>query len=268
MRLALAQINSVVGDVDGNAARVVDWLEQAREASADLVLFPELVVTGYPPEDLLLRPGFVRAARRAVDAIAQATHGHHRARRRAAQRGRRALQRLLRARGRRGARRLSQAPSAELRRLRRGALLRLGRRPRAARRRGHDGRPDGLRGHLDRRAAGVRARRCRRAARREHLGLAVPCRQGPRARGHRAPVRTRERLPGRALQRGRRAGRARLRRPLGRRRAGRRGARARGGLRGGAARRRPRRRAGSRSRRGSTSSSRCGSRSSSACTTT
>jgi NAD+ synthase (glutamine-hydrolysing) len=75
MRLALAQINSVVGDIDGNAARIVDWLQQARDANADLVLFPELVVTGYPPEDLLLRPGFVRAARRAVDEIAKATHG-------------------------------------------------------------------------------------------------------------------------------------------------------------------------------------------------
>ncbi len=75
MRLALAQINSVVGDVDGNAARIVEWLGEARGAQADVVLFPELVVTGYPPEDLLLRPGFVRAARRAVDKIAQAAHG-------------------------------------------------------------------------------------------------------------------------------------------------------------------------------------------------
>jgi NAD+ synthase (glutamine-hydrolysing) len=75
MRLALAQINSVVGDVDGNAAKVVEWLERAREANADLALFPELVVTGYPAEDLLLRPGFVRAARRAIDSIAKATHG-------------------------------------------------------------------------------------------------------------------------------------------------------------------------------------------------
>src|SRR3954452_11254677 len=75
MRLALAQINSVVGDLDGNASRVVEWLEQAREANADVVLFPELAVTGYPPEDLLLRPGFVRAARRAVDAIAKKTRG-------------------------------------------------------------------------------------------------------------------------------------------------------------------------------------------------
>jgi NAD+ synthase (glutamine-hydrolysing) len=75
MRLALAQINSVVGDVDGNAARVVEWVERARGEGADLVLFPELVVTGYPPEDLLLRPGFIRAARRAVEGIAKATRG-------------------------------------------------------------------------------------------------------------------------------------------------------------------------------------------------
>ncbi len=75
MRLALAQINSVVGDIDGNTVRVVEWLDRARDADADLVLFPELVVTGYPPEDLLLRPGFVRAARRAVDEIARAAHG-------------------------------------------------------------------------------------------------------------------------------------------------------------------------------------------------
>ena len=75
MRLALAQINSVVGDVDGNADRVVDWLGRARGERADLVLFPELVVTGYPPEDLLLRPGFLRAARRAVERIAAETRG-------------------------------------------------------------------------------------------------------------------------------------------------------------------------------------------------
>jgi NAD+ synthase (glutamine-hydrolysing) len=75
MRLALAQINSVVGDVDGNAARVTDWLGRARAAEADLALFPELVITGYPAEDLLLRPGFVRAARAAVDTVAAATNG-------------------------------------------------------------------------------------------------------------------------------------------------------------------------------------------------
>ena len=75
MRLALAQINSVVGDVDGNAARVTEWLDKARAEQADLVLFPELVVTGYPAEDLLLRPAFVRAARAAVEEIARKTRG-------------------------------------------------------------------------------------------------------------------------------------------------------------------------------------------------
>jgi NAD+ synthase (glutamine-hydrolysing) len=75
MRLALAQINSVVGDIDGNAAKIVDWLEQARAAEADVVLFPELCVTGYPAEDLLLRPGFIRAAARAVDELARSAHG-------------------------------------------------------------------------------------------------------------------------------------------------------------------------------------------------
>ena len=71
MRLALAQMNSVVGDLEGNRARVLDRLEQARARGAQLVLFPELVVTGYPPEDLLLRPGFIRAAQRSLETIAR-----------------------------------------------------------------------------------------------------------------------------------------------------------------------------------------------------
>jgi NAD+ synthase (glutamine-hydrolysing) len=71
MRLALAQMNSVVGDLDGNRERVLDRLEQARAQGAQLVLFPELVVTGYPPEDLLLRPSFIRAAERSLEAIAR-----------------------------------------------------------------------------------------------------------------------------------------------------------------------------------------------------
>src|SRR5437867_7715604 len=75
MRLALAQINTVVGDLDGNRGRILARLEEAREAGAELVLFPELAVTGYPPEDLLLRPGFIRAARRSVDELAKATKG-------------------------------------------------------------------------------------------------------------------------------------------------------------------------------------------------
>jgi NAD+ synthase (glutamine-hydrolysing) len=75
MRLALAQINTVVGDLDGNRALILDRLDEARSAGADLVLFPELAVTSYPPEDLLLRPGFVRAARESLEQIAAATKG-------------------------------------------------------------------------------------------------------------------------------------------------------------------------------------------------
>ena len=75
MRLALAQINTVVGDLDGNRERIVHRMAEAREAGADLVLFPELAVTGYPPEDLLLRPGFLRAAERSLEAIAREARG-------------------------------------------------------------------------------------------------------------------------------------------------------------------------------------------------
>jgi NAD+ synthase (glutamine-hydrolysing) len=75
MRLALAQINPVVGDLDGNSRLIVGRLEEAKAQGADLVLFPELAVTGYPPEDLLLRPGFVRAAESRVEAIARETRG-------------------------------------------------------------------------------------------------------------------------------------------------------------------------------------------------
>ena len=75
MRLALAQINAVVGDLDGNRERILSSLAEARAANADLVLFPELAVTGYPPEDLLLRPGFVRAAEESLRAIARPGRG-------------------------------------------------------------------------------------------------------------------------------------------------------------------------------------------------
>jgi NAD+ synthase (glutamine-hydrolysing) len=72
MRLALLQLNSVVGDLEGNRARILAGLDEARAAGADLVLLPELAVTGYPPEDLLLRPGFVRAAEASLHEIAAA----------------------------------------------------------------------------------------------------------------------------------------------------------------------------------------------------
>jgi len=75
VRLALAQLNAVVGDLAGNRALIVDAIREAHTAGADLVVFPELAVTGYPPEDLLLRPGFIKAARASLDEIAAATEG-------------------------------------------------------------------------------------------------------------------------------------------------------------------------------------------------
>ena len=75
MRLALAQINTVVGDLAGNRAKILGSLSDARDAGADLVVYPELVITGYPPEDLLLRPGFIRAAHESVEEVARATTG-------------------------------------------------------------------------------------------------------------------------------------------------------------------------------------------------
>jgi NAD+ synthase (glutamine-hydrolysing) len=75
MRLALAQLNTTVGDLDGNRERILQAIGEAKGASADLVLLPELAVTGYPPEDLLLRPGFVRAAGESLLDVAREVHG-------------------------------------------------------------------------------------------------------------------------------------------------------------------------------------------------
>jgi NAD+ synthase (glutamine-hydrolysing) len=75
VRLALAQINTVVGDLHGNRAKILARLADARDAGADLVLFPELATTGYPPEDLLLRAAFLRAADESLAAIAAETNG-------------------------------------------------------------------------------------------------------------------------------------------------------------------------------------------------
>jgi len=75
LRIALAQINVTVGDVTGNTGKIIAAIEQARAVGADLVVFPELAVPGYPPEDLLLKPSFIAANRAALDQIAAATGG-------------------------------------------------------------------------------------------------------------------------------------------------------------------------------------------------
>ncbi|MDX6662905.1 MAG: hypothetical protein QOG09_1007 [Solirubrobacterales bacterium] len=73
LRLALAQINPTVGDIEGNAAKIQDWIGRARDAGADIVLFPELCLPGYPAEDLYLRPHFVAENERALKKLAAAT---------------------------------------------------------------------------------------------------------------------------------------------------------------------------------------------------
>lgn len=71
MRIACAQVNTVVGDLEGNLAMVRDAIRSASDAGAALVLTPELALTGYPPEDLLLRPSFADASREALGALAR-----------------------------------------------------------------------------------------------------------------------------------------------------------------------------------------------------
>ncbi|MBA2515660.1 MAG: NAD+ synthase [Solirubrobacterales bacterium] len=75
LRLALAQVNVRVGDLEGNAAKLRGQIERARDAGAELVLFPELAVTGYPPEDLLLKEHFLRASEEALASVAAEAHG-------------------------------------------------------------------------------------------------------------------------------------------------------------------------------------------------
>jgi NAD+ synthase (glutamine-hydrolysing) len=74
LRLALAQINVTVGDVEGNAAKIRDHLRLAADAGAQVAIFPELAINGYPPEDLLLKTHFLAAGRRALEAVAGDVH--------------------------------------------------------------------------------------------------------------------------------------------------------------------------------------------------
>jgi len=75
LRVALAQIDPTVGDVPGNARKISEYTAVARERGAGLVVFPELAITGYPPEDLLLKTSFLDAAAAAVDELASQTRG-------------------------------------------------------------------------------------------------------------------------------------------------------------------------------------------------
>jgi len=71
----MVQMNPTVGDLDGNVRRITAWMRQAKKAKADLVVFPELAITGYPPEDLLLKPRFVADNRRALQEVVRHCRG-------------------------------------------------------------------------------------------------------------------------------------------------------------------------------------------------
>ena len=73
LRVGLCQLNTVVGDIDGNAARILAAYDDAEAAGCDVAVFPELAITGYPPEDLLLKPGFIADNRAAIDKVASRT---------------------------------------------------------------------------------------------------------------------------------------------------------------------------------------------------
>jgi len=75
LRIGLAQINPTVGDLWGNSKAITEWIGRARDQGADIVLFPELAIPGYPPEDLVLKPAFVRDNLKALDLVVGATKG-------------------------------------------------------------------------------------------------------------------------------------------------------------------------------------------------
>ena len=75
LRIGLAQVNTTVGDLRGNTQRILASLKRAREQRVDMVLFPELTIPGYPPEDLLLKPSFIEANRACLDELLPHTRG-------------------------------------------------------------------------------------------------------------------------------------------------------------------------------------------------
>jgi len=75
MRFAVAQVNVTVGDLEGNARKILEYIEKAREAEADVVLFPELAITGYPPQDLLFEKSFVKENREKLFEVVEGSRG-------------------------------------------------------------------------------------------------------------------------------------------------------------------------------------------------
>ena len=215
LKVALAQLNPKVGDVAGNLAKVRAARAEAAKQGADLVLTAELVLAGYFPEDLVLKPAFQKRCHEAVEALRADTRGRRAGavRRHAVARGRQALQRHHLPRQRRDHRQALQGRPAELRRVRRQARLRARPDAGAAGLQGRAHRRADLRGRVDAR----RRRMHLRDRRRDPAGaqrLALRGRQDRRARAARRQARGRERPAAGLSQPGRRPGRGDLRRRL------------------------------------------------------
>src|SRR4030042_3008102 len=75
IRVGIAQINSTVGDLSGNTNKIMGFIDQAKSLAVDLLTFPELAITGYPPEDLLLKPQFISQNKECLDRIIEHSSG-------------------------------------------------------------------------------------------------------------------------------------------------------------------------------------------------
>ena len=235
LRLALAQMNPTVGDLEGNTNAVLALLDEAKSRGAHIAVFPELAVTGYPPEDLLLRPQFLADAKTQFDRIVEASRwcgggggraragGRTRVQPRCGVEARRGDRQAVQRRGCGGGRpsrsHLSQDLLAQLRGVRRGAVLPAWQRVSRVRDQRGAGRRQRLRGHLVRRGPEHGPARGRRRGHRQHQRLALPPGQGPPARGDARGAGPDSRRLHRVPQHRWRAGRARVRRPEPRARA-------------------------------------------------
>ena len=212
LRVALAQINPTVGDIAGNARLINEYTARARSEDASVVVFPELALTGYPPEDLLLKTHFLDAVGEALEDIASQTQGivavvgfperaddvYNAA--------------ALLADGQVSAvYRKMYLPNYGV--FDEQRYFQNGQRPGRLRARRRDRRGHRLRRHLGAGPAGHHRGPGRCAADREPVGLAVPRRQGQDARADARPARAGQPHRRGLLQQRRRPGRAGLRRP-------------------------------------------------------
>ena len=216
VRVALAQLNPLVGDLDGNAAKMADAYARAVGAGCDVVAFPELSITGYPPEDLVLKPGS-SPPMSGCWRSSPATTGDCAAVVGFVDEDRDLFNAAAVCHGGAVAGHVSQAAAAQLRRVRRSPLLHPRQRDRpagAVRDRWCEGRHLDLRGHLEPGWPAGRAGRRRRRAGHQHQRLPVSPGQGGLPRADAGHPGRRQPLGAGVRQPGRRSGRVGVRRLL------------------------------------------------------